>query len=282
MLENINLKKNKAFTIAEVLVAIAIVSVISILTIKDVQLKRIQYLNNFMTYSAITNIQKAVTILLEEYCTATEIANGTCENDISHPTYKFLPMKAHTADNRGFCDRFADLANVVGDIRCDALATNVDDSSDFSTAVPNFSTSNGMRFYNFQQNPTVIGADHMYNIYVDIDGSQRKSKFNEDVLKFCITTKGLALPDENSKAARDKSYLAASIQYIYSDPNPPYTTAPKLIDSATDVIYRDAICGKYGSYFSTPCATAAYTGICQLDETCEIKITRPSFFMLRP
>lgn len=273
-----------AFTVAEILIVMTIISLISVFFIKNVNLIRDKYLNNYFSYSAFTNLKNGVDILRRfDECTSDErTANIVCSSDVSI----VLPILANYAGGRGFCNKIADSFNTVGNVVCDGTASIVNDASDFSlnSIIPNFTTSNGMKFYNFGVDP--VGG--IYTVYVDIDGPKRNSKLNEDILKFTISTTGKVLPTVDSSAATNREYLSASVRYysggkynwIYD------VTSPAGVSNIYNVNYLTAECAVNGNYDgnSAVCpaiSTTAYTLICSDSNTlCEIVLNKPSFFLL--
>ncbi len=256
---SINNRKNKAFTVAEVMITLVILSIICLLWIKDVQLKKEKYYNNFFSYSSLDNLVKSTDIILHEGCTSADVTNGVCTSEINN-----LPQVAYYAGERGFCNRMADLFNTIGPVICNPTEIS-GSTSNFVTYTPNFISSNGMKFYNFHVNP----ISNKYTVYVDIDGNQRDSVLNEDILEFIININGTMLPSPTSSIATNKEYLAASIRYYNSG----YSWADE------DVTYYKAVCDKYGNYDGVACSNSIYTSICSV-HLCEIIVKKPSFFLL--
>lgn len=276
----------KAFTLPEIMLALAIISIVCLFIIREVNLARVHYLNNFFSYSAFTNTKNATTLIYNEGCTTDDITNGICDAP-GGTLIKILPKLANppSAPSRGFCSRFADQFNVLGDVDC-STASAVDPSeTEFAGLIPNFTTSNGMRFYNFNSDP--VGG--IYSVYVDIDGSQRDGKINEDVLKFNIKIDdGSVLPDITSIAATNREYLSASVKYYNGGFKWIYgVTNPTGVDDVYNVSYLAAECAINGNYSgdSSICATTqsgpAYTKICSnTANLCQIVLNKPSFFLL--
>lgn len=271
----------KAFTVAEVMMALLIISVLAIVLIKDVQLKRSQFLNNFMAYSAFTNFNDNVQILVRDGCTDAEVTATLCAEKNS------LPNKA-VSSGRGLCERLADNFNIIGNAHCASTGNPSTDPSvivggttDFSSLNPNFTVSNGMKFYNLQTDPVQVNISNLlYTVYVDIDGSQRKSKLGDDVIQFNIRTDGVILPAYDTTAANTTGYLSASIKYFDKDADPP---AFVFVSGTNNLNYQSAYCGAKGQYFNHSCsANTYYTGTCiDVSKACTVVINRPTFFLLK-
>lgn len=256
-----------AVTVAEVLISLLIVGILSMVLIRDVQLKKNQYYNNFMSYSAITNLNNNVQILLKEGCTAADVP-GVCT-----AVKGYIP-KVAVSSGRGLCERLANNFNMLGATNCNATASTITSSdTDFSAKIENFTTSNGMKFYNLQTNPVVADASNLlYTVYVDIDGEQRKSLLGDDVIAFNIRTDGLILPVYNSKAATDTGYFSASIK-----------ASGVILAGTTNLNYQSAYCGVKGTYFNNTCNTNTYyTGTCSIaSSSCSVILNRPTFFLFK-
>lgn len=151
-------EKEKAFTLAEIMIVLAITAFISIVTMK-ILASRSNYIHKYMYNAALKNLRMTVGNL---------IADGI--QDPSNPTpgalIKRLPDHAHDGTkNDGFCDKAAALINTIGNVDCTKTAST---SGPFTLANANFVTTNGMRFFNFGADP----QSNMYTIYVDIDGAR--------------------------------------------------------------------------------------------------------------
>lgn len=277
MLEKIWYKK--AFTVAEVLMALCIISILAIVLIKDVQLKRSQFLNNFMAYSAFSNLNDNIQILVRDGCTDDEVTDGLCESK------SYLPEKA-VSSGRGLCERIAQNFNIIGDAHCASTgdastdpSVILDGTTDFSSLNPTFIVSNSMKFYNIQTDPVTINASNiLYTVYVDIDGEQRNSRLGEDVIKLNIRTDGVTLPAYNTTAANTTGYLSASIKYFDSGDN-----KTKLVSGTNNLNYQTAYCGAKGQYFDLSCsANTYYSSLCNdASKACAVVLNRPTFFLLK-
>lgn len=261
-----NLSKKLAFTLAEIMIAVLISAVIAVLFLKAIRTGTNHYSNNLMSYSALNSLSAAAYDMAQTGCTT---AGGT-SNDMTaaasitpaltpaHPycdaATGLLPRWNHTDSstvttpatmpNRGFCDRFArEEINVAGVIDCTQSAN---DSTNFTTATPNFTSTNGARFFNFGatlvSQTTAKTASDYYTVYIDIDGKKRSGRLTEsatgkkdvDVIKFYVSMDGnTVVPDPNSIAANDTDYLTASVKYL---------SGTNYIYPLTGVNYRKALC----------------------------------------
>lgn len=253
-----------AFTVAEVLIALVIIGILGTVLIRDVNLKKNQYYNNFMSYSAFTNLDNNVQIVLNEGCTAADVTNSVCT------ALKGNIPKVAVSSGRGLCERMANNFNLLGTMTCSATASTITTSdTDFSAKTPNFTTSSGMIFFNLQTNP----VSNVYTVYVDIDGEQRKSKLGDDVIAFNIRTDGLTLPVYGSKAATDTGYLSASIKADVSG-------SFSILSGTANLTYQNAYCGVNGTYLGTSCSNTYYTGTCSsASASCSVVLNKPTFFL---
>lgn len=172
------------------------------------------------------------------------------------------------------CNRFTTTLNTVGAISCANVATSTFDDTNV-----NFTSSNGVKYYNMGANPTNLSSndltEQVYTIYIDIDGNRGKSNLNEDVMAFTMDRAGLVLPLANSKGANDTNYLSTSIKYTNSSGTVSWLSR--------NVPYRQAICqsGEYTN--SNYCGaqstyTTAYSkrSECNVaNAKCEVVINKP-------
>lgn len=254
--------KNKAFTLAEIMIALFISAVIAMLFLKAIRTGTNHYYNNLMSYAALNGLSTAAYDMAQIGCTSTGTMNDMSTTTVSPtitPTLPYctaptgvLPQWQHTSSavttpaiipNRGFCDRIArEEFNVTGTINCN-IAT--DSAGPFDDSHLNFVTTNGMRFFNFGAalaDQTTATANY-YTVYIDIDGKKRSGRLTEsadgkkdaDVIKFYVSMDGnTVVPDPNSIAANDTEYLTASVKYENS--------SGKYIYPLTGVTYRRAFC----------------------------------------
>lgn len=251
-------QRQKGFTLAEMMIVITIIAIVSVVTIR-IQKSRTYYETRFMTYSAYMNLKRAAGELL---------ADGYTLNP-STGIIKSLPTVANKAaadasNPMGLCQRITDVMNTNGAISCSQTAT---DGTNFNAATANFVTTNGQRFYNFGTNPT----SNVYTVYVDINGSKSGGGvLNKDVLKFTINTDGTVLPvhtavvaDQN--AADNTNYMSASVKYRDSSGN--------VNVVSNGVTFYKATCDATGTYNGTACTQA---GSCA-SNPCEVSINKPGY-----
>lgn len=231
--------KKTAFTIAEILIAIFIAGIIAILFIKATISTTTHYQNNLLSYAAMDSLSVAAYDLAQTGCTTTpttgDIAMGYCTAATG-----VLPYKDYaTAGTRSFCSRLVteEFSIIPGTNHCDVAPTATDTTTDFSGITPAFVTTNGMKFYFINgQNPYYDATlGYYYQLYIDIDGPKRKSKYNEDVLQFRVTIDGTVLPNSGGIASNSTDYLTASIRYVDTANN-------KYVYPMTGITYRQAAC----------------------------------------
>lgn len=266
MFDKINNKCN-AFTLAEVLVVLMIVGII-VAASMGVQKARTNYLNKFMYYSAYKNIKDGKGELISEGCTSA--TTTVC------PTQGAAALPILGAGTGGFCERFSALFNSIGTVSCSTV-TSYTDATNFADTVnvhSNFTTSNGMKFYNLSSAPITSGSNKYYSFYVDIDGTKRSSKLNEDIFKFILFTDGTFYPANNSgsTAITSTDYLTASTRY-WDDTNKTY----KWIVTGTS--YQEAACkaneALVDGYIPGYCGSITTASAC--GTSCEVLIVKPSF-----
>jgi hypothetical protein len=259
-----NLSGKTAFTLAEIMIAVFISAIIAILFLKAIRTGTTHYTNNLLSYSALNSLSVAAYDMATLGCTTgaasdrtspspqTDPAHPYCDQDKGLlPRWKYtdpLPSPQTTPatiPNRGFCDRFArEEINVIGAIDCTQSAT---DSTGFTTATPNFVSTNGARYFNFgaaKTGQTATASTDFYTVYIDIDGKKRSGRLTEsaagkkdvDVIKFYVSMDGnTVVPDPDSIATNDTEYLTASVKYMNA-------AGTAYVYVLTGVNYRRAIC----------------------------------------
>jgi len=284
-MENIS-KETKAFTLAEIMVGLTIVAIVAITTI-GIQKSRTDYANKFMYYAALNNTQSIVNELISNGCDTSK--------DTGCGVSKLLPTHGHEdsgpAKDLGFCDKLTDMMNTVGPTDCSQIA---DDSTNFNTTTPNFSTTNGMRYFNLGSNPNYIGSipsysvgtgndydNEIYTAYVDIDGADKgKNTLNTDIMKFYISRDGLIiLPAQDSTGANDTKYITASVNYKDSSgqdvlvlPNLSYREAACTADGGKGQVVSTALKSAPFNY----CAGFEVNATCA-GQKCKVNSKKPGF-----
>lgn len=256
-------KKFSALTLAEILLVILVVSVIIVLTIK-VKKAQINHINRFMTYSAFTSLQQGV----EELVTQGYDSTGSTPPVIDYTLPPYGKTTLGPTVIQGFCNRLSELFNTVGTTNCNAPA--VGGAGSFTAANANFTTTNGLRFFNLSQNATA----QRFIVYVDIDGDRRNvsgsGTLNNDVLKFRVYRSGIVIPNDNlSKLATDTGYLSASVRYV--------NTENKYVWPVNAVSYKEAICAAnvIQSIDSLYCGSLVPNTNCTSPGVCEAVIDKP-------
>lgn len=279
-----------AFTLAEAFIVILIISIISIVSL-GVQKNRTTYINKFMTYSAVYNLQQGIKQLLNTGCNYVLNDNTTdfyqiSGNSICTAKYSVLPqfgdISAAGHTKRGLCVRLSEVFNITDTPSC--TLTVPGGTTNFSGYTPNFTATNGIKFYNFGGTNAL---QTVYTVYLDIDGNSRSGKLDDDVIKVKISTAGDVLLDVASRAAADINYLSASIRY-YDSNNSKYVTV------ISGVNYRNAVCtGNLVPTAITSSASYCGSGVNSYDNTsynasascptignpCELKLDKPHVLM---
>lgn len=248
------LKKLNAFTLAEIMVVMVIISVLASGTITLTKYKN-NYVNKYMYYSAFINLKQGVGALISEGCSDSDLTNSICDAKNKLPRYGYNASYS----TRNLCYRLSQVFNTVGTIDCTQTAT-----SGFSTATPNFILTNGIRFFNLG----TTAATNSYTIYIDFDGPRRSGTLNTDVMAFIINTDGSVYPEPSSTAANDATYLAASVRYRNTAASPVYIWLYKSIS------YRAALCYATGSYNGAACTSPTQDAACTTNN-CQVVIIKP-------
>lgn len=250
------LKYLRAFTLSELMIALAVLSIVVAATIKVTKVQT-TYINKYMYYAAFMNLKQGVGEVLAQGCTAADVTNGDCT------TVKALPQKGYDSSytTRGLCYRLSQIFNTVGAVDCTKTAT-----SGFASATPNFILSNGAKFFNLG----TTAASSSYTVYIDFDGSRGSSVLNTDVMAFIVNTDGTVYPEPSSTGATNSGYLAASVRYRSATSPFPYVWLYKGIS------YYYATCYAEGTYNGTTCTTPTQASACTTN-TCQVAIIKPSF-----
>lgn len=261
-----NSYKKTAFTLAEIMIALFISAIIAMIFLKAIRNGTNHYMNNLMSYSALNGLSTAAYDMAQSGCSSDDMATTAPATDPVHPycdqATGLLPRWKYTVSTsipvttpvtrpyRGFCDRFArEEINVTGAIDCIQTAS---DSTNFTTATPNFVSTSGARFFNFgsaQSGQTATGSTGYYTVYIDIDGKKRAGRMTEsvpgsskdvDVIKFYVAVDSAkpfqVIPDPDSIATNKTEYLTASVKYLNAG-------GTAYVYVLTGVDYRTAICG---------------------------------------
>lgn len=239
----ISLKKNLAMTLSEVMIVFLIIGIIAALTSIAINKATTKTTNKYMTTAALVELKQALGDIIAD------------DSDSTLPT-----------TGPELCDLLTNTFNTVGTISRTSTT-----SSGFNDTNFNFKTTNGMRFYHVGAN---VDANGDFYIYVDIDGANRKSVLNEDIIKFQIHRNGAVYPAYDSIAATSTDYLTASSKYTVA------------ANSSTDWVvlatnYRDAICKSglgIGTYCTAPPPISANTNCTNGTWICELVLQKPKNF----
>lgn len=269
-------KKHLAFTLAEIMITLVITSIILAATYSIGKQKVDSYDSRYMYYATLMSLKEAFADMKASGCIAADLP-AVCQNT------KMLPSLGHTGDERGLCDRLAGYYNVPGGAgNCSATDFATPQTQILSSTTPNFTASNGARFYNLNSTSNVINSKEFY---VDFDGPRGTTKWGTDLTCFNVDliSGGVApcIDLAGNTPASSTAYLSLSVYYrdkatnsrIYVNENVPFCQAACT-----------AFGGKiWGNNFSSYCSTAANCGgsytqsaSCTGGE-CEVEINKPSF-----
>lgn len=254
-------KKIKAFTMAEVMITMSIIAIISI-ALYGTMKAQTNSATRYQYYSAFMNLKQA---------TGEVIADGYTFGGTLNKAIPPIASKA-TADvtnPEGFCNRLTDVMNIIPDTGGNPPSTTCGYTSaptNFAAANPNFVTTNGQKYFFNTTTPP-------YTIYIDINGPRGNSVSNgttPDVQPFIVNSDGTVFPVWNSVGATTKDYLTASVQYRDN------AGAVNLVENG--VTYQTAVCDALGTYNGTACTinancnTTTYPG-----RICEVSVNKPGF-----
>lgn len=269
-------RKIKAFTMAEVMVAMTIVGIISI-ALYGTMKAQTNSATRYQYYSAFMNLKQAAGDIVADGYTLQ--GSTTTKKEISQ-----RGNYAATDNNfaKGFCQKLTEIMNTVGVFDC-TQAT----SSGFSALNANFQTANGMLFYNLNSIPT----SNIYTIYIDIDGTRGSFTKGKDVMPFLVNVNGEVYPYYNSgdvttsdgtnpsNGAINTNYLTAGVQYRAADGS--------LVVVDNGLSYRNAVCEATNAYTTIGCSgvpgsiTTAYNNNCNTTNfpgrMCEVIVNKPGF-----
>jgi len=161
----------RAFSLAEVLITLTIAGVIAMVTIPVIT--RSFEENQVTLYkSAFKTVESVISELT---------------NDINlYPAGNFYYNSTNTLANY-FCNNFKDKINVISTANCDSYTPYT---------APNFTTSNGMRWFGFNNNFSTSVA----NVWVDVDGASKgTSTVGTDVLRIYITSNGKVYANDSTE-----------------------------------------------------------------------------------
>ena len=280
---NLSNKIKKAFTLAEVFIAMVILSVLVGVCMsffskqKDVE-------REYFYYSAYQNIAKVV------------------ENALSNEAYKVAATPRTKVDNcQGrkcvvfqntigtLCNVFADYFNTVGTVNCGSFTA----TPWANGSTPSLTLTNGMQFYFSSQAPAQIADLYVatepaqdfrgWTFWVDINGDGNGyDKENYDIMKFYVTYSGKVIPDYGAvegirgyeflpvaglDAAGNSSLMAFDVVYTEATSN----VLTVLNDNTRHTDFRTAACTSGYIHQSTPyCAAGTgYNAVTKDATKCE-------------
>ncbi len=193
-----DLKISKAFTLAEVFVAMVVLSILVSVCIAFFT-NRKDYEREYFYYSAYKNLQNVVdtALLNDKYLTGTtpRVEETVCGD-------KDIVCRAFKTDAGNLCNIFSDYFNIVGEPVC-SVAVGAPPSS-FPADRMAMKLTNGMEIYfetlEIAQIDTSIDTIastefNGWNIWVDLNGSGHgEDKVYYDIVPFGITLSGKVLP----------------------------------------------------------------------------------------
>lgn len=258
-------KKIEAFTMAEVMIVMVIIAIVSLATY-GVMKAQTNYATKYQYYAAIMNLKQATgEVIADGYTLA-----GTLHKEIPPIASK---ATADATNPEGFCNKLTDIMNIIPDIGGNPPSTTCGytaSPTNFSAADPNFVTTNGQKYFFNTTTPP-------YTIYIDINGTRGNSVSNgttPDVQPFIVNSDGTVFPHPTSLGATSLNYLAASVQYR--------DASGHIVVVERGVTYYQAVCDANPPgaspilYNTTTCSRSAAAGNCATN-ICEVIINKPGF-----
>lgn len=255
----------KGFTLAEVVTALLVIAVVASVTMK-ITSERQNYINKILYYSAFINLKQMTGELITQGCP--EDGNKKKLTVVSGDSGYTSGLGAVNV-----CTRLLGILNVVyqGNSGCSASTIGsypLTSSTYFNTNLAsymNFSTSNGLRFFNFKAD---ADANKNFTIYVDVNGARGSGIIDQDVIAFIVNNDGTVLPHPSSIIATDVNALSASVRYT--------NASNQVIAVENKIPYKQAVCDANATYGGTACARSAAAAICAT-QTCNVIINKPGY-----
>ncbi len=231
-------KKNKAFTLAEILIVFTIIGIVSSIILMTT--KRLATSDKYAYQRAYDSVWTAAyNAQAEPGAPALDTPRRLCEGlakyiNSQNATNKYADAGYGTDD--GFCNNIA------------AANRPTKTTDEFKDLTPDFIANNGMRFYisnTITQNPQITDFDgtpvpiSFHLVYVDIDGERGQNRVTAgDVVAFAVTPDAYVMP--LGAPAYDKKIFPVKVIY------PETKTHPNERLSAA-VSYYDAIHKAWGT-----------------------------------
>ncbi|MCM1010471.1 MAG: prepilin-type N-terminal cleavage/methylation domain-containing protein [Fusobacterium sp.] len=191
----------KAFTLAEVFIAMVILSVLVSVSVTFFSSKK-DYEREYFYYSAYLNLVKVVdaALLNDNYLKGTTPRTVETECGITNLPSGVYKCRAFKSDSGTLCNVFNDYFNTAGTVNCAATSSTPQNGTN-----PAMKLTNGMEIYFKNQVAAGILGDangvvkdpekNGYEVWVDINGhGEGEDKKYYDVMPFYITLSGKVVP----------------------------------------------------------------------------------------
>ncbi|MDR1168431.1 MAG: type II secretion system GspH family protein [Heliobacteriaceae bacterium] len=236
-------ERRNAFTLAEIMVALAVITILLTVTL-SVSKSKLENAIRYSYYAAYTVLQQAVKEIVYENANAA------------------TPISGLDTSGANVCTKMRDFLNLNSATPC-AGTPNLTDTSNFAadSTKPDLVLRNGIKLYNIQTYKTGLtgldGTDdekNGYVVYADVNGTQGKSQLYKDVFPFYITISGKVAPAWKSGTTAGGNYnrhLEVSVKYFQVDGSGKRTVM--WLDKS--VSFREAAC--HSGYITGTYCTAA-------------------------
>lgn len=267
----------KAFTMFELVIAMAIVAILALVTI-PIAKHKMEKVDKFSYYLAYATVQDIA---------ANIVAQSNYEYNETSLDEMSTSDNLDTATN--LCDKIKADYNTSGyDCGISASQMRTNTSSGFSDAASHIRLSNGLNIFIMSDlakindlSDAVDKRDRVgYLIAVDSNGYKGKGILYQDVYPFYILLTGKVLPLYNPSGvggANDAELLAGNI--LYDD----YSTGNRVVKAAqTNVDYQTGICATKGIQSSKYCKSISVNSNCSNSNAdCRYVINKPMKFFGR-
>lgn len=249
-----NMKKNKAFTLAEIFIAMVVLSILVSVCVTFFTTKK-DYQREFFYYSAYKNLVNVVDSALAN---ETYFKDGGFVQETTLDGKRIRSFVPSPASGKNLCDIFADYFNTA-EIESSSGTTIANCTLSTTSPAGNVDNralelTNGMSFYFSSYTPASIGvlSEDGYTIWVDINRpGEGEDILYYDVMPFYITLTGKVVPGygqvnglrgyEFSPAALDgggnASLMAFDVVYTEADKN-----SLTVLPGARSISFVEAAC----------------------------------------
>lgn len=199
------MNKHKGFTLAEILIMLVIVGVITALSITVISMQKAKFgLNCYYLFRELQITAGSIAAQTDDGTINSKISEQTETTDEEGNKIKQETVKYDLTTDTGFCKFFANSLNSASTIRCEdenlynATISNIYNGIS-SSSVPTFRLINKYSFYlskhvagGTTESGEVCPGYRM--IAIDMNGDGKPNKTDDDIITFAIFDNGTVLP----------------------------------------------------------------------------------------